>query len=191
MLNGLDPILIFQFKQLAGTQFAEILSDVPLISKIPTLVDEPPIPIYLSESLTGLFVDTEDKNIDIVTDIQTQSNGEQPLKKQRGLSSIQTINITGKKDSIGVSILTALCDSAFDKATSAEYTISYLHGAVTIFRATLEGFSVNQNANSELLSISISLSKGEKAPTEKLVSPTIDKIPDSEIVTLESGVPTL
>ena len=71
MLGGQDPIIIFQLSKLADTGFAQRLSRIPLVSEIPTLVEMPPIPVYLNEQLTGVYIDSESKNIAIDRDWET------------------------------------------------------------------------------------------------------------------------
>lgn len=176
MLAGIDPIIIFQFAKLANTGYSNQLAKIPVISEIPSLIEMPPIPIYLSASLTGLYIDSESKNLDINTETETLTNGENPNVNQKGIANTVTINLFGKKDSIGLSLLSAMMDQLFDKVTSKEYSITYLHGAVTIFRGVLHSFSVDQSAQNDLLNIKIELSKGEKTPQKISTTPTVEKI---------------
>jgi hypothetical protein len=87
MLNGLDPILIFQFKKL----LPDLLDLGTTKPKIPVVASEgvstfplPFIPIYLSEKLTGLYIDTENKSIEIDSQAETLSNGDAENINQRG-----------------------------------------------------------------------------------------------------------
>lgn len=172
MLGGVDPIIIFQFSKLAPIA-GETISKIPVISKIPTLIEMPPIPIYLSQTLTGLHIDAEDKNVDIETETQTMTDGTTPAVDQKGISSMITINLLAKKDSVGLSLLSAMIDQIFDKVTSKEYAITYLHGPITVFRGVLHSFAVNQTASNDLLSIKIEISKGQKQPTKAPEVPTV------------------
>ncbi len=178
MLNGVDPIIIFNFKK-------KISADVPL-GKFPMteaeamadqaskpLIDLPFIPIYLSEKLTGVYIDTEHKNIDIDTNIETLTSGNAPITQQRGIQSTVKIEMFAKRDSIGISLFAALSDLIFPKVTSKEYSITYLHGAVTVFGGLLHSFSIQQNSNNELYNISLELIK--PAPVKGLV-PIVPKL---------------
>lgn len=165
MLGGIDPVIIFQVGKLAPV-LSDRISKIPLVSQIPTVLEQPPIPIYLSEKLTGIFVDSEDKNVDIETDTETLTNGEAPDVQQKGVGSTVTINLVAKKDSLGLSLLSALIDVLFEKVTSKEYAITYLHGPITVFRGVLHSYAVNQSASSELMTIKIELSKGTGKPTK-------------------------
>lgn len=163
MLNGIDPIIIFQFSKLVTTDGDPL---IPVALASPIVVDYPPIPIYLSETLTGIYIDSEDKNVDLQTETETLTNGEAPDTNQKGIGSTVSINLVAKKNSIGLTLLSAMIDLLFEKVTSKEYAITYLHGATTVFRGLLQSYSVNQNASSELMTIKIDLTRGTKQPTK-------------------------
>lgn len=158
MLNGVDPIIIFNFKKLTPS-LQSTISKIPIVSSIVSVIDLPVIPIYLSERLTGVYIDTEDKNIDIETTIDTLTDGGTPDTSQRGINSSVKINMKASANSIGVSLFSALTDLILPKVTSKEYSITYLHGAVTVFAGLLHGFSIQQNADNDLYSISMELIK--------------------------------
>jgi hypothetical protein len=174
MLGGLEPVIIFQFSKLSLADTG--IADIPVISNFPSLVEQPPIPLYLSESLTGVFIDTEDKNVDIQTDTETLSSGAPPDVNQKGIASSVSINLLAKKDSIGIALLSAMIDLIFDKVTSKEYAISYLHGATTVFRGVLHSYQVSQNSNDDLITIKIELSKGTKNTSALSTVPTVPAI---------------
>lgn len=167
MLNGIDPVIIIQLSKLAPNVGEFLKEKIPSSARVPTLLEQPPIPIYLSESLTGLFIDSEDKNVDINTDIETLSDGSQPEVNQKGIGSSVTVQLKGKRDSVGLILLSAVMDLVFEKVTSKEYSVTYMHGATTIFRGNVMGYQVNQNAGSDLLSVSLTISKGQKQPSKK------------------------
>ena len=167
MLNGLDPVLVFHFKKLVEDNYTDdFIGPLPLAASTPKLVPQLPIPIYLSEAITGLFIDNEDKNVDIETNTQTLASGQAPKVDQKGINSSISINLFAKKDSIAFVLLSALIDSCFDKLSSKEYHLSYLHGPTTIFKGKLQSYQVNQNPMNDLLAIQLIISKGEKAPKE-------------------------
>jgi hypothetical protein len=155
MLNGLDPIILFNFKKLAD--FLSVTTKIPLVANREITISLPAIPIYLSEKLTGIYIDTEDKNIDIDTTIDSLSDGSTPNVTQRTVSSTVKINLLASRDSIGVALFSALADLVFPKVTSKEYSITYLHGPVTVFEGLLHSFSIAQEANSDLYKIAIEL----------------------------------
>jgi hypothetical protein len=94
---------------------------------------------------------------------------------QKGISSVVAVNLIAKKNSLGLSLLSAMIDLLFDKVTSQEYSITYLHGATTVFRGVLHSYAVNQNSSNELLSIKIELSKGTKTPVKLPEIPVVPK----------------
>lgn len=176
MLNGLDPIILFNFYKSTPTQL-QSLAKIPLVADIVDTIGLPPIPVYLSEKLTGLYIDNEDKNIDIQTSTETLSSGETPIVQQKGINSTVRINLIASRDSIGVTLLSAMADLIFQKVTSKEYSITYLHGAITVFGGLLHSFSINQNANDDLYNISIELARGGISTAEPTKLPVISGVP--------------
>ena len=164
MLNGVDPILIFQIFKLvtpasAASQSAR-QTQMALTSSVKQKVTEAIIPIYLSRELTGLSIDTESKNIDIQTTQDSLASGEAPLVNQKAIGSVSTVNMVAKKGSIGLTILLALSDRILEKVTSQEYIVTYMNGAVTIFGGLIHGLSIDQNANEDLVHVKLDISRG-------------------------------
>jgi len=176
MLGGIDPVLIFQFSALAPSLSAT-LAKIPLAASIPTLIDQPPIPIYLSEILFNIVIDGESKNVDIDTTTETLSDGSTPEVTQKGVQSGITIEIEGKKDSVALILLSSMVDVAFDKVSSAEYSISYLHGPITVFRGLLNSFSSEAVPGTDKLAIKIGISRGKKNPTKPAAIPSVPGVP--------------
>ena len=172
MLNGIDPIIIFNFSKLTPEAEAK-LRTTPLTgtsteqAKIPLT----PIPVYLSEKITGLFIDSEEKFIDISTATETDTSGKTPSHYQKGVNSSVRINIQASSNSLGLVLLSALADIAFEKVTSKEYSISYLHKGIVVFNALLQSFTINQNANDDRFNITIELKK-TSIETKPTTSPT-------------------
>lgn len=166
MLNGIDPVIIFQFAKLAP-KLGSTIEKIPVISDIPTLIAMPPVPIYLSQRITGLHIDTEEKNVDIQTTTETTTDGSAPQVDQKGVGNVVAVNMIAKKDSIGLSLLSAMIDQIFNKVTSKEYAITYLHGPITVFGGLLHSYAVNQTADDDIMRIKIEISKGEQAAPTK------------------------
>lgn len=181
MLGGRDPVIIFQFSKLASIAGSTI-AKIPLIAKIPTVIDQPPIPIYLSEEFTGLYIDSEDKNVDIETDTETASDGSSADVQQKGIATVIKVSMVAKKDSTAMMLLSAMIDLVFDKVTSKEYAITYLHGSTTVFRGVLHSYSINQTADNDLMRIEMQISKGTKKPTKPDTTPTVASKPDAAVL---------
>lgn len=174
MLGGLDPIIIFEFYKKIDLTPPGADGKIPVAAqKVLQFVPLPPIPIYLSEELTGLFIQKETKSIDIGTDTETFLNGDTPDIIQKGIQSGVKVTLLAKKDSIAMMILSAVIDQIYDKVTSKEYLITYLHGATTIFRGVMHNFSADQSADNDLLEINFELSRGFKQPTASTPVPTV------------------
>jgi hypothetical protein len=177
MLNGLSPIIIFVFKKLLPSTQSTVTyngNSVPVLaeSSIPA-IPYLPIPIYLDEKLTGIYIESESKNIDISTTVQTSpETATDPTAKQNGVNSTITVNMIASKTSIGLSILMGMSDIIFSLVTTGEYGITYLHDGIAIFDGLLEGFSVTQNSNDDLYNIALTLSNAKAAKTIAKASPT-------------------
>jgi len=178
MLNGIDPILIFNFKKLITPPD---VSGVPIVAEIVDAIGLTPIPIYLSQGLTGLIVESEDKNVDIDTDISTLSTGG-VKSAQRGLNSSITVNLIAQSDSIGLPLLTAMIDQIFSRVSSKEYSLSYLHGATIIFGALLKAYSVTQGGQDDLYRITLEIAHSGQSSATPSVGLT------TNAVGIDSGV---
>lgn len=165
MLGGRDPVIIFQFSKLAPVAGAT-LARIPVVSQIPTLIEQPPIPVYLSERLFNIVIVGTGKSVDIETDTETLSSGAAPDVNQKGLQSSVEINIEGKQNSVALTLLSSLIDVVYEKASSKEYAISFLYGATTIFRGVLQQYSVETIAGTDKLAVKFSLSRGSKNPVK-------------------------
>jgi hypothetical protein len=162
MLGGIAPILIFNFPVVPKSPTFNAISGIPYIGDFVANNVGVPIPIYLDERLTGVYVENETKSIDIQTTVEAKTEAGTPDVSQRGLDSMVTINMLALKDSIVLSAILALCDMAFQKVVSREYNISYLNGATTIFGGLLHGFQTSVDSDNELIRITLQLSKANQ-----------------------------
>lgn len=174
MLNGLDPIIIFNFRKRIPLS-ADLVAKIPFVSTDATYIPLPPIPIYLSESLTGIVIKSEDKNIDVETKTESKTDGTEPDVKQKAVGSGISVNLEGKKTSLGLALLSAVMDQLYEKVSSEEYDITYLHGPVTVFRGKLQHYSATQSAENDLLIMKIDISKGAKDPVSEPSLPVVPK----------------
>lgn len=165
MLGGLDPVIIFQFSSLAPS-LGETLSRVPVISNFPSLIAQPPIPVYLSERLFNISIVSAGKSVDIETSTDTLSDGTEADINQKGIQSGIEVTLEGKADSIALTLLSSLIDSVFEKVTSKEYAISFLYGATTVFRGVLQNYSAETVEGTDKLQIKFRISKGAKNPVK-------------------------
>ncbi len=158
MLNGLDPIIIFALYKNVTVPTGK--TTIPLTANDATKLPYAIIPIYLSEEITGIFIDSESKNIDIDTDAQSTSVGGDPLVNQKALGSITTVNLIAKQGSVGLTILLSLSEMILGKVTSKEYDITYMHDSVTVFGGLIHSFSYDQGTDNDLYKIKLEISKG-------------------------------
>lgn len=181
MLNGIDPILIFNISK--NVPFLKTITEkkIPVASQVLQKIDLPVIPVYLSRELTGLQIDTESKSLEIETVIDTtqnsSGNADKPLINQRALNNTVKVEIIGEANSIGLTLLSALSDFIFPLITSKEVTITYLHGPITVFAGLLHSFNISQNANDtkrlitlELVRIEIGIAKQVPSIENKVIT---------------------
>jgi hypothetical protein len=160
MLNGIAPIIIFDFIASAKVDLGAAFSKIPVLKNIPSF-PLPSIPIYLDENLTGLVIDSTSKNVDINTEQDHNSTDPNPVIIQKGINSLITLNLKASQNSLGMTLLSVLCDTIFSSLLDGKYSITYLHSSVTLFGGLLHSFSTVQNSENDLFNISLQLSKGK------------------------------
>lgn len=162
MLNGVAPILIFTFPVVPKGPTYNALAGIPFIGKELAENVGVPIPIYLDEDLTGIYIDTESKALDIETVVEAKDEAGKPDVRQRGLNNVVTINLVALKDSILLGALLAFNDMIFQRVVSQEYSVSYLNGPTTVFNGLLHQFNTSVEADTDLMRISIQISKANQ-----------------------------
>ncbi len=162
MLNGVAPILIFSFMPNLTQGLFKGLAGIPILGDIVPNIGIP-IPLYLDEKLTGIYIENESKAIDIDTNVQARYDGKAPSVDQRGINNLITVNMLANRNSIMLSVLLALNDMIFQRVVSKDYSVTYLNGASTIFNALLHGFSTQGSSEDELIHISLQLSKANQS----------------------------
>lgn len=143
-----DPVLIIYFNSKGDTRM-------------------PFIPIYLSEKLTGLYVDTERRRLAISTDnIVWVKKDKETQQKQYGKLEVQQkgetqtvdVSLIGRRDSIGLNLLLPLLQTIYDKVIAVQdYRIAYFHKNVLIFDARLSSLDINQSRENDLVAIDMGL----------------------------------
>lgn len=179
MLNGVDPIVIFSLKKIFGLPVADV--PIPIVSSVVTYIDLPVIPLYLSENITGIFIDNESKSVEIETNFETLASGAPPEINQKGLSSTIKIEMMAHKDSVGLMVCSALSDIVFEKVTSKEYSVSYFHGPVAVLGGAIHSFNVAVENNTDLAKITLEITKGNTKP-EAVVKVQVPKTPGNVLL---------
>ena len=179
-LNGLDPLLIVTLKNKGIIDFFGPLSLIGgVISDIGF-----PIPIYLSERVTGIYVDTATRAIDVQTTVDpvttkdpTTGEVEAPEVSQTAIDSQVTVNLIANDDSILLTALLALMGMILDRLVSGEYSISYINGPTVVFGALLHRFATSVSRNDNIIRIELTLSTAKKeSPTPKTPIQSIAKV---------------
>lgn len=168
MLDGLDPILIFQiYKKLPPP--TTTVSAIPIRSEAKNRITIAVIPIYLSQTKTGLHVDVQNKSIDIDTNTDSLYTGDPGPVSQKTIGAITTVNLIGKKNSTGLAIFLALSELLLDKVTSQEYEVTYLNKSVMVLGGLVHGFKYDDEANTDIVKITLELSRGQPKTKSVLV----------------------
>lgn len=165
MLNGVAPLLIFNFQPVSLTAAVNALAGIPVIGSTLSSFVGIPVPLYLDEQLTGIYVESETKAIDIDTNVQARSDGKPPSVDQRGLNNLVTVNMVANRNSVVLAVLIALNDQVFSKVVSKNYSINYFNGITAIFGGLLHGFSTTTGNNDDLIRITMQISKANSQST--------------------------
>ena len=177
MLGGVAPVLIYSFKKnlwddIKGASFLKDEDriryniNVPLLPRIKGSIPFPPIPIYLNENITGLYVESEQKTIDIATKTTQPVDSEAKDIEQSPLTSTITINMFANKGNPLLTVLSAFAEQIFRKATTREYSLTYISRHHTVFNGLLSEFTVDQSREDSRVYILMKIIKTDevKAP---------------------------
>lgn len=122
-----------------------------------------PVPVYLSEEITGLCVDSESDSLNISTDfipvLNEQGTEAGTVKvQQRGETQSVSITLIGNKNSIGLNIILPMLKSIFSKVFAGlDYKIAYFHQNVLIFNARLASYQMTPGSNDTKVSLTLNL----------------------------------
>lgn len=186
MLNGVAPILIIDIGPNTPNPLFNSLTGIPILgSVLPTTGI--PIPLYLDEQLTGLYVDSETKAVDLEVDANAKIGGENPDVKQNTIDNTVTVNLFAKRDSLLLSVLNALNDQIFTQAARGNYKVSYLNGATVLFGGKIKSMTSSEGVDDDLVRISLVISKANlRPPTEPPQGVSVPPIPGAQLV--QAGV---
>lgn len=167
MLNGIDPLFIFNFPAFVSGETFKSISGIPVVGNFLVANIGLPIPIYLSEQTTGMVLVSESKALDVDTESKQRFDGEPPDVKQRGVNNLVTVNLSCQKDSTYLTLFLALNDLIFQRLVSQRYNLSYMNGPTTVFNGLLHGFSANGDNSSNRMDITIQISKANLKATQE------------------------
>lgn len=174
MLNGIAPLLVFHFHT---AKVRDFLTGIPVIGEFAAENIGLPLPIYLDEGLTGLYVTDESKNLDVETNVQARNDGKKPIVNQKGIDSLVTVNLLCSKNNILLGGILALADIVFTKVISKEYSISYFNGSTLVLNGLLHSFNSQSDADDDKIRITMQISKAnQQATTPPPSLPTIPPV---------------
>lgn len=180
MLNGVDPLIIFHFYNKGAIDF---LADIPFADTITNLIGVP-IPIYLSERLTGIYVDTETRGIEVSTKVDAITDKDPltlevkpPEVSQTALDSTVSVSMFANRDSIMLTAIITMAEMILSRLVTQEYGISYINGSTVIFNGLLHRFQTTISRNEDLVRIDFTISNAKKdSPTPKVGPVPITKV---------------
>jgi hypothetical protein len=140
--------------------------------KSPTLANVGiPIPIYLDEKLTGIYVTSQEKNIDIDSQPEISTDGKTRVT-QRGVNNTVTVNFIASKSALLLSVLLAFSDEAFKRAVNGNYGVTYLNGATLVFGGKVQTFSAQESHEDDLVRITMAIHKvNQETKTASTIAP--------------------
>lgn len=165
MLNGIAPLIIFNFPLFTEGETFNAISGIPVVGNFLTENIGVPIPIYLDEKISGVFIESESKALDIDTETKVRYDGKPPDVKQRGVTNLITVNMLAKKNSDYLAVLLALNDMVFSRLVASRYNVTYLNGPTTVFNGLLHGFSAQASNDDDLMRITLQISKANLKAT--------------------------
>lgn len=126
-----------------------------------------PLPVYLSEKLTGLCVDNESDSLTLSTDYVPKLTQDGALSafggydvqvQQKGDTQQTRITLVGNKNSPGLNLLLPLLKTIMSYVFARKhYKIAYFHQNVLIFNARLAAYEMEPGSNDTKVTINITL----------------------------------
>lgn len=153
-LNGIAPLLVITLKNTAS---------INVVKKIPVAGDflakniGIPIPIYLDERLTGIYVKGESKAIDIESKTDAIDSKTAPIVSQKALSSVTNVEMVASSKGVLLMTLVAFADLILARVVSKQYNVSYFNGPTIIINGLLHGFTTQLGENDDLVRIQMSI----------------------------------
>ena len=181
ILTSVAPILIFTFPFDSDSvnPVFNALSGLPLLGDTVSTAAKNlgiPIPVYLDEQLTGLYVVSENKNVDIATEQNDAANSTKPFLTQKSISNTVSINLTGKTDSIFLAALLSLVDIAYPLLVKAKYRVSYLNGSTVIIGGLIQGITSQRSGDNNLVDVTLVIHKADSLGPTLPVFPSVAAI---------------
>lgn len=174
-LNGIAPLLVIQLKNALSQN---VVKKIPVAGDFLASNIGIPIPIYLDENLTGIYVKGESKSIDIETKIDSIDAKKAPIFSQKALSSITTVEMVASQRGVMLATLLAFADVILTRVVAKQYSVSYFNGPTIILNGVLHGFTTQIGEDDDLVRINMALSSGPVVP-DALVSevPKVTGVP--------------
>ena len=150
MLNGIAPVLIYQYQPI-DTSFSIFGFEVPSIGI--------PIPIYLDDKVTGIMGEGASNKISIETGTFNYHT------YTRQVSNDVNIKLRCRNNNLVGQTLLAILGEAFKQTSEDKYSISLFYDSTFIIDAYLKDFYSRPIDNTDMREIGITLAKKYKNKT--------------------------
>jgi hypothetical protein len=160
-LNGIAPLLIIQLKNSASLN---VVKKIPVVGDFLSKNVGIPIPIYLDENLTGIYVQGESKAIEIETTTHAIDAVTAPIVSQKALSSITTVEMIAAPSGVLLMTLIAFADLILTRVVSKQYNVSYFNGPTIIANGVLHGFTTQIGENDDKVRINMQIATAPPPP---------------------------
>lgn len=161
MLNGIAPILIFQIPKLLPLPALSSLGGIPVLKGLS--VPGIPIPLYLDEKLTGIYVVDETGGLTVDTSAQYNQVTKKTEFDQRGVENTITVSMLANPDSVVLGAIIAFLDTIFQQLVEVEYSVSYINGSTLILGGLIAGFNKQVGSDDNLIRLTLHLQKKDQA----------------------------
>lgn len=176
MLGGIDPVIVFHFNIKKFSPTLNSLEKIPQLQEVIRANAAVPIPIYLSQRLTGIVITEESVSIDVETNSQEKADGTNPDVKQRGVGNLVTIGMSASGRSVGLKIFLALIDQCMRLLAQQTYSISYFNGDTLILNGLIHGFQKTTATDTDRIDMSLVLSKSNLGGTRQDTLDILNKV---------------
>jgi hypothetical protein len=169
-LNGIAPLLVIQLKNSASMN---VVKKIPVAGDFLSKNVGVPIPIYLDENLTGIFVQGESKAIDIETRLDSIDGKNAPIVSQKALSSVTSVEMVASRTGVLLMTLIAFADLILTRVVAKQYSVSYFNGPTIIVNGVLHGFTTQLGENNDLVHIKMDIATAPQPPSD--ITPPVEK----------------
>lgn len=162
MFNGLSPLIVFYMPRGENNLLPAV------------------IPLYLDAKRTGVYLDSDSKELSISNDSVVDVKNNQLKLVQKGLTNSVDFILKARADSTGLNILLMMSDEIYALTMkNKDYKIAYFNQNILLFNAKLGHFKIEPEGNTNLVRIAVALQYEEKEPDKK-TEKSVEKLDNAD-----------